>query len=833
MQFVILLVLILITELLRPVPKPPKRPGLGDFSAPTASQDRPIPYFWGKPWLEGPNVVWYGDLFLSKITVKIKGLFTSKKQTIGYRTHVGMHLVFGRGNANTKLLALRVGKDRVWSGTLGSGTANIDLPYLWGGDEERGGLIGSFTFMPGGPSQGQNAYLASVLGSRVPAFRGVAGLTWNRGQHGVTTVLEPWAAQLQHLPDGLASGYASINGEANAAEMQYELMTDSNQGLGLLPSEIDVVALRACAQKLHAEGLGLSLIWDNTKSLEDMMKEIDRHVESITFQDPLSGLWTMRLIRDDYSTDGLLHATPSNAQVLSFGRPSGDELVNEVKVVYSAAELDGKATPVQVQDLAAFWNRERQKISVISQYPGFTTEDLAKKAANRDLRSLSYPFARLTLKVNRQFSRIRPVDRIILDWPVEPLNITNMVLLVVERDMGTVANGEITLTCVQDVFGVGAALYSEGNSSGWAPISRTPLAPTNYRMEFTPYWALLTDPEIPQPTSAVPMTLVESPSSSHLGYLADYSDPALGGVMVAGTESQPFTPTAVLAYDYLESSSADTSATMIVKDLKGQASLTAATLNEMRYQGIGLMIVDSEWLSFTGVTARADGTYALTSVQRALLDTVPARHLAGAKVWFVGYNAGRTPTELYPFAAGTYSARIRTQALAGILDVGSSPLLTLTSNGGNSNARPLYAYPPRQFALNGSRVPTKVTGTSMALTWVHSNKELETFIYLHDDAAPAKPADTTYNVYLYDDTNVLKHSLTGLTGTSTTILQASVSGGFPLHGYVQIETVNPAGISARATIWFALDVDYANAVDAAPQRLLDEAAPWTFLRMAD
>ena len=104
MQFIIMLALMLIMELTRPVPKPPARAGLGDFSAPTAEQDRPIPVFWGKPWLSAPNLVWYGDIRTKAITVKIKGLFISKKQTVGWRYFLGMHLVFGYGDENTRLL---------------------------------------------------------------------------------------------------------------------------------------------------------------------------------------------------------------------------------------------------------------------------------------------------------------------------------------------------------------------------------------------------------------------------------------------------------------------------------------------------------------------------------------------------------------------------------------------------------------------------------------------------------------------------------------------------------------------------------------------------------
>ena len=45
-------------------PKPQNAPpaGLGDFQVPTAEEGREIPVLFGTRDIDGPNVVWYGDL---------------------------------------------------------------------------------------------------------------------------------------------------------------------------------------------------------------------------------------------------------------------------------------------------------------------------------------------------------------------------------------------------------------------------------------------------------------------------------------------------------------------------------------------------------------------------------------------------------------------------------------------------------------------------------------------------------------------------------------------------------------------------------------------------
>lgn len=50
-----------------PKPVKPRSPTLEDIKAPTAEQGRPIPIPFGTVWVEGPNVVWYGDLHYEPI----------------------------------------------------------------------------------------------------------------------------------------------------------------------------------------------------------------------------------------------------------------------------------------------------------------------------------------------------------------------------------------------------------------------------------------------------------------------------------------------------------------------------------------------------------------------------------------------------------------------------------------------------------------------------------------------------------------------------------------------------------------------------------------------
>lgn len=54
-----------------PKPEKPKPAALADFEIPTAEEGRPIPVVFGTVRINGPNVIWYGDL--RTVPIKTKG----------------------------------------------------------------------------------------------------------------------------------------------------------------------------------------------------------------------------------------------------------------------------------------------------------------------------------------------------------------------------------------------------------------------------------------------------------------------------------------------------------------------------------------------------------------------------------------------------------------------------------------------------------------------------------------------------------------------------------------------------------------------------------------
>lgn len=142
----------------------------------------------------------------------------SKRQTVGYRYKLGVHMVFCHGPIDS-ISEIRVEDKVVWDqGISSSGTININKPNIFGGDTKDGGISGDVDFMFGEPTQGANSYLKSKLTNDLPAFRGVVSAVLNRVYMGVSSYIKPWsfvATRILTRQDGIPQWYSEKAAIAN------------------------------------------------------------------------------------------------------------------------------------------------------------------------------------------------------------------------------------------------------------------------------------------------------------------------------------------------------------------------------------------------------------------------------------------------------------------------------------------------------------------------------------------------------------------------------------------------------------------------------------------
>ena len=134
---------------------------------------------------------------------------SGKKRTIGYRYFLGMHAVLCKGPID-RILKLRFDERDAWKGSSTGGAITVNAENLFGGKSREGGVSGTVDFEQGGPTQGRNAYLQSVLGAAIPAFRGVAALVFRRFYFGLNPYLKPLSVVAQRVfvrQDGIEQWY--------------------------------------------------------------------------------------------------------------------------------------------------------------------------------------------------------------------------------------------------------------------------------------------------------------------------------------------------------------------------------------------------------------------------------------------------------------------------------------------------------------------------------------------------------------------------------------------------------------------------------------------------
>jgi len=513
-------------------------------------------------------------------------------------------------------------------------------------------------------------------------------------------------------PFGQGPSIANIGGDTNPALFIYDLMTDPDYGLGIPPAKIDAANFQAVAVTLATEVLGISVIEDTPDSADSMIGEVLRHVDGVIYTDPKSGLWTLKLARFDYDPTTLEILDPSSVvETPDFARGSWAETSNHVVINYLDRASDFNTRSVQEYDPANI----RVTGEVRSQqldYKLISNRTAASLIATRVLRTYTFPLGKLKLKCNRLAWNLRIGGVFKFTWLA--LGIENMIFRITHIGYGEVSDGKITIDAMEDIFGIQGTAFLIPPTSGWvSPVG--PATPcTSEQMIELPY--------LMQQREGLAAGIYALAMAAH--------DPAVpeksfeiwinngAGFFDAGVESS-FCPVGSLHALY-PASTAAFDATGFVLGLSGGVdldSLVTATGSDFA-NGINLCLIDNEIMAFTTPTLMGDGTYAIAGVARGLLDTVPADHAMGTKVYFFSYGAGLTQQTPYP-ADLTVTARFTPNSSVDQLAVASATDVTLTTR--SRSARP---YPPGNISVNGRAygIRPATTAGDLTVAWASRNR---------------------------------------------------------------------------------------------------------------
>jgi len=699
----------------------------------------------------------------------------AKKVVIGYRYYVGMHQAYCLSPASSPVTALkkiRVGEKDAWTGNVTSNTQlNINEPNLFGGDKKEGGIVGLVDVEFGGLAQGANSYLAAkCTGIPLPAFRGLFGLVLRSPQvSALNPYVKPWSAYISRIPGGFYPAKAAIGESMNPAHIIYEVLTSHEFGIGLPASDIDVASFTTAADKLYAEGLGLSLFWEGEQSAEDFIGLVLDHINGNVYHKPATGKITLKLARDDYVIGSLPILDASNIlRIDRFSQPLPGELTSEVQVKYED-QATGEAGSVSVQDIAVLAMQGGMAVPVVRDLRGIPDGSLASKIALRELRQLATPLAKAEILCNRDAWSLNLGDVFRLQYA--PLGIDDMVMRVAEVDYGTLTDGRVTIIAAQDVFAVASAVIGTPQATGWVnPLSAPAACPERLVME-APYWVVAREIFMDQ------------------SILTDNVDPDSGLLLAAGSR-----PSAD-AYNFLLYTGTGstyvervTGAFMPVATLSASVGRTETTFTIEA--GVDLDFVEAgTWAHIDGELVKVVSVSATTFVcKRGVLDTVPAPHAAGVKIHFADDFKGLDETE---WSNGqTVNAKMLTRTGLGTLLIASAP-----ANSVKMARRFIRPYAPGNVKINAVAYPASVTG-NLSITWAHRDRTLQTAYIVEQtegNIGPETGATYTVRIYNAQSGGTLIRTYSGITTTTQAYTEAQAAtdngGTKPANIRVEVESV--------------------------------------------
>jgi hypothetical protein len=663
----------------------------------------------------------------------------------------------------------------------------IDKPKLWGGDHEAGGMFAVCDIVTGNfwPTQQPNPYLSGQVAG-APAYSGKS-LFIIRGPSGFkdsgyfaataseSPFVRPIALEVCRWPSNLGvpefSRCAADGLDANPAELFYEWATNLVYGGRMSATRVDMDAARAAAETYFNEGMGMSYELNREYDVESAFDDICAMSDSVVYGSLHSGTLKLKPIRRTYSIADL--------PVFRHGDSSTVTDKSEFNVIEIEAhelgtwkgtgndfrlEYLNRANKYQTEKQPAFdqANREIQgrTVTVNKQFKGVGLPATAALVATREMRAASFPRPTFSLYVNRDGYDKEPADVVKLisykyGW--------TKILRVLEVGIGKEDDSRIRLTCVEDVFGVGASAFaSESDSSFEAGLD--PVAITTYVVQDAPYFLSRDDdPKV--------LVFAAKPNNAQIKYDVQVSTDAGVSYLEEGPDADfAVQGTITEAVDRLTDEKL-TSLTFTPANTFDATRLENATTTEI---GSGENLIywpdTGEWGAVEDITDNGDGTYTLENIWRAVggFDSVPAPHDAESTVWFFTYGRGFTSEHVYPTAL---YLKLISNAPGSDYSIFSAAVISHTTT-----TRPLKPLPVRGVTINADYLLAEIGPVDdIVVEWQETNRLTEATVKLQTDDGVEPEDTTTYTVrwYATESGDVLLRTESGIAasiGTQTATL---------------------------------------------------------------
>ena len=510
----------------------------------------------------------------------------------------------------------------------------------------------------------------------------------------------------------------------NPAHMLYQSITDSWMGA---ESEADIndASFRTAADRLYAEGFGLCTQWDSTaESVEQFQQRICDVIGASLSRSLVDGLWYLDLIRGDYDTSTLQVLTDDD--IIDYSEQPGtmQDAVNQVIVEWRDPQQREDRSTAPVQSLGGI-QTVGAVVGEVATYREIPDEQLALRVAGRDLQSKARPLRRMQLKVTRIAYAWRPGQVICLQSAKR--GIAKMYCRVGDIDRGTLRSGAISLSLLQDVFGMPETVYVQPEPGSDVGGDGQPKPAAAQVVQEMPY-ALLAALQSPAELAALgDADAYLFGAARPAGTEVDYSLQIDAGAGYEEQDVSDWCPTAVCAAAYTD------------PDTYTYTVIAIAAARGMEDVPAGAMVLWGDEICRLDAVNLDAGTVVLG---RGCADTVPQPHALGERLWFITDSVALDATR---YSAGaTINAKLLTRSISQRLDIAAAPAMPLELAG--RAARP---YPPAAPRINGEVRPAEIFEVA-EVSWRHRDRLAQAGELVDQLAASSGPEPgVTYTVRWY------------------------------------------------------------------------------------
>lgn len=497
-----------------------------------------------------------------------------------------------------------------------------------------------------------------------------------------------------------ARGYSYKDSDLNPAHIIRDILTNVRYGLGVPEIKIDDIAFRKMADTLFDEKMGMSIAWDGSSAIEDFINNVCAHIcATMPYVDSESGLWTCKLLRDDYDVNSLLILNESNIIKCSeFTRKTMVDLVNTITVNYWDRSTGDTGT-VTVDNTARIAQQGKVIANQID-YRGFTNGELASRVALRDLKTLSTPLASATLDVKRVASGLKVGD--CFKWSWSDYGLDNAIMRVSSIKQSGVLSNYVTIECVEDSYSMPMQ----------SVLPYVPPPKGNFE-DASPNSGLLTEASYYELVQRYGQAFVDQQLSldSDSGYVLATSTTnqnALNAIMTVSSGGG-FEDVGIVDFsEYCE----------LMSDI-GYLDSTIIVSNPESFDLVSkysYFKLNDELMSFLSISGN------VVTVSRGIDDTIPHKHISGSKLWFI--DEFSTADETIYFGGQTVAAKLLTNTGSDVLLINEAPTISTTME-----SRAFRPYPPANIKINGVYYPdTVIISNNVDLTWVNRNRLQQTAV---------------------------------------------------------------------------------------------------------